>query len=70
MGKILVTGTVDYISGHLRYGHYEAEMDEETFLKLKKEDVIKYLEERGELVVDDFSIEDHGEITEISIQKA
>lgn len=67
MGKVTVIADIDYISGHLRYGHYELEMDEETFKNLSKEDLKELINDRGELIVDDYEIEDHGDITDIRL---
>lgn len=63
---------VDYISGHLRYGHYEAtfteaqlaEFNSLTDIAEKKE----YLLELSELKVDDFEVYDTGDVDLDSVQ--
>ena len=67
MAKVTLKGNVDYIQGHLRYGHYEAEVDAEFVKNSTQEQLKKYLKENGELVVDDYEIEDHGDITNLEI---
>lgn len=67
MTKVKVIGELDYVMGHLRYGHYEVEMDPEVFKSMSKEDLKEHLQEQGELIIDDYSIEDSGDITNIRL---
>lgn len=63
-----VKGYLDYVGGHLRYGHFEAKLadDEyEAFCKMSKDDQIDYLFEAGELIIDDFEVNEYGDMTEI-----
>ena len=63
-----VIGNVDYIDGYLRYGHFELDLDNEDleeFKKLINEEKIQYLKENGILIIDDYRINDYGEITDI-----
>lgn len=63
-----VIGNVDYIDGYLRYGHFELDLDNEDleeFKKLINEEKIEYLKENGILIIDDYRINDYGEITDI-----
>lgn len=70
MGKVKLIGDIDYISGHLRYGHYEVEVDEKFVLNSNKQQLIEYLENNGEIIIDDYRMEDHGSITDVRIEKA
>ena len=63
MKKVFISYPVDYIIGHLRYGHKEGtvQMTEEEFEEFKK-DPIKWLKINGreyelELLVDDWEID-------------
>ena len=63
-----VIGNVDYIDGYLRYGHFELDLDNEDleeFKKLINEEKIEYLKENSILIIDDYRINDYGEITDI-----
>lgn len=69
MSKI-ITAQVDYVSGHLRYGHYELALNDEEYLEyhnMSKEAQKEYIKENGTFEVDDFRINDIGEITDITI---
>ena len=69
MGKVTLIGDIDYVSGHLRYGHYEVEVDELFVKNSTKQQLKEYLSGNGELIVDDYEIEDHGDITEVRVEK-
>jgi hypothetical protein len=43
-----ITADYDYVSGHLRYGHLELELNDE-----------------GELIIDDFEVNDRGDLGKI-----
>lgn len=65
---MIVTAEVDYVIGHLRNVHYEVKIpDEEAedFKKLSKEEQIEYIESEGTLIIDDYCINDCGDITDI-----
>jgi hypothetical protein len=53
-----IVGQLDYMQGHLRYGHIECTISEEeyekSFKNLSKEEQIEYLEDNGVVVCDDF----------------
>lgn len=69
MSKI-ITAQVEYISGHLRYGHYECNLTEEEYEEYKlysEEEKKEYIIENGTFTVDDYSVEDIGDITDINI---
>ena len=65
---------LEYVSGHLRYGHKEGilELTEEKFNRLKEdpeefvyeEDILENLN----LIIDDYSIEDYGGIESINYE--
>lgn len=63
-----VVGYLDYIQGYLRYGHYELELnieEAEMFNNLSEKEQKEYLRDNGMLIVDDYSIDDIGDIYEI-----
>lgn len=59
---------LEYLMGHLRYGHIELQMDEEeykeyeTYTDKEKEE---YIMENGDLVIDDYEVDDYGPISNI-----
>ena len=62
MSKYLVYAPVDYVIGHLRYGHFEAEIEIPDD-KLNDEEWILYMvREEGELIIDDFRVDGYGNI--------
>jgi len=66
MSKYKITGDLDYIQGHLRYGHYELEIDKQKWDSMNEDEQKEYLEDCGDLIVDDYEIEDRGDICEIT----
>lgn len=63
-----IIADVDYVTGHLRDGHWKLELDDEDYNKYKnlsEEDKISWIEEDGDFIVDDYRIYDIGTITEI-----
>lgn len=69
MGKVKLVGDLDYVAGHLRYGHYEVEVDEVFVKNSTKQQLKEHLLNNGELIIDDFEIDDSGEITDVRIEK-
>lgn len=65
MSKVFkATVSVEYVQGHLRYGHLEMNMNEEDykyFLDLSESDKIIYLRD-GELIVDEYEVYDYGDL--------
>ena len=62
MSKYLIYAPVDYVVGHLRYGHFEAEIEIPDD-KLNDEEWILYMvREEGELIIDDFRVDGYGNI--------
>lgn len=67
-GKNLVRADISYIDGYLRYGHYELELSDEDykeFINLSDEDKKDYIRDCGEIVIDDYDVNDYGEIINI-----
>jgi len=63
-----IIADVDYVTGHLRYGHWELELNDEDYRgykNLSEEDKIAWIEEDGNFIIDDYRIDDIGTITEI-----
>lgn len=65
-----VCADLKYLTGHLRYGHIELPMDEkeykeyETYTGKEKE---KYIIENGDLIIDDYEVNDYGPISNIRV---
>jgi hypothetical protein len=69
MSKYLVYAPIDYVIGHLRYGHYEAEIEIPDD-KLNDEDwIIETVREEGELIIDDFEVDGYGEVSLGEVKK-
>jgi len=63
-----IIADVDYVTGHLRSGHWELELDDEDYngyKNLSEEDRISWIEDDGDFIIDDYRIYDVGTITEI-----
>lgn len=64
MKKFKVEVPVEYVMGHLRYGHYEVELEAESIDAAKKylqtEDGQDYIIENGDFEIDDYSVEGIG----------
>ena len=64
-----IYGDLDYINGYLIYGHLEMELNDEDFEKFKSlslKEQEEWLLDEGQVKVDNYSIEDCGNITEIN----
>lgn len=70
---MLVTAKVEVLCGHLRYGHYECYIDsigeQEKFKAMSEKDKKEYIEEHGDLLVDDYEVDDVDGICDILIQE-
>lgn len=68
MKTFIVGRNVDYVQGHLRYGHkettVEANSKKELEEKLKDENYINEIFEDSDLVVDDYEVDDCGDFYE------
>lgn len=54
---------VEYVMGHLRNGHYELVLNDEEFEKftqMSDEEKERYIDDNGDLEVDDWRIDDVG----------
>ena len=63
-----IIADIEYVSGYLRRGHYELKLNDEEYNEYKNlsdEDKISWIED-GNLIIDDYRVEDIGEITEIT----
>lgn len=71
MGKTYeVTAGLDRVSGYLRGGYLSLKLSEEElkgFNAMCKEEQETYLSEAGELVVDDWEVEDYGDIYTMNV---
>lgn len=67
-----VTGYVDYVSGFLRTGHFELDLNEEElkeFKQLNEEEQKEYLRYNGDFIVDSYRVEDIGDIYTLNISE-
>lgn len=71
MKQVTVTANVDYVVGHLRYGHYEGmlELTDEEYAEFKA-DPVKFLNQYDhdlDFVLDDWEVDGMGNIEEVQI---
>lgn len=64
MKNFLVTADLDYVVGYLRYGHLEGIIQAESEEALKEMIKEKNFDQYLDVVVDDYSIDDYGDIGE------
>ena len=71
MNKVFINAPVEYLMGHLRYGHYEGtiELTDEEFEEFKKNPT-GYCNNHNldldlDILVDDYSIDEIGDIERI-----
>ena len=62
MSKYLVYAPVDYVIGHLRYGHFEAEIEIPDDKLNDEEWILEAVRDAGELIIDDFEVDGYGDI--------
>ena len=70
MKKYEVTADYDYVLGHLRHGHVSLKLDEselKLFRALSDEEQLEHLSDHGDLVIDDWEVNDYGELESIGI---
>ena len=68
----LVTAQVDYVQGYLKYGHWELFLEEKDLVEFKnstKEEQESWLTNNGHFVLDDYEINDYGDLQKIEIQE-
>lgn len=70
MPKIKLTQELDYISGHLRYGHLELVVDADKWNDLSEEEKKAFFEDNAYIVVDDYEVEDHGKSKNTPIKES
>lgn len=66
-----ISAPVDYVDGHLRYGHKEAVVTDEVAEEVSKmtaDEQKEWLDENGKLVIDDYRVNDYGDLGEVTIQ--
>ena len=64
-----IFGDLDYVQGYLRMGHLEMKLNDKDFEKFKSlslKEQKEWLRDEGSVEVDDFSVDDIGNITEIN----
>ena len=69
MSKYLVYAPVDYVTGYLRYGHFEAEIEIPDDKLDDEEWIAETVRRSGELLIDDYRIDDYGEIESLELTK-
>lgn len=62
MSKYLVYAPVDYVTGHLRYGHFEGEIEIPDDKLTDKDWIRETIREDCELLVDDWEVDSYGSI--------
>ena len=65
-----VYADLKYLMGHLRYGHFELQMDEEEYKEYESytdKEKEEYIMENGDLVIDDYEVDDYGPISDIKV---
>lgn len=62
MSKYFVYAPVDYVIGHLRYGHFEAEIEIPDDKLNDEKWILEAVREEGELIIDDVEIDAYGNI--------
>ena len=66
----LITADCDYICGYLRYGHWELNLTDaeyDDFCNMDESEQERYLMDNGDLIVDDYEVDDLGEPTNIQV---
>lgn len=64
-----IYGNLDYVQGYLRMGHLEMELNDKDFEKFKSlslKEQKEWLKDEGYPVLDDYTVDDMGDITEIN----
>lgn len=69
MSRYRVIGELDYVQGHLRYGHLALEIDKDKWDSMSEDDQKKYLNECGKLIVGDYEVDGYGDIDSIIIEE-
>lgn len=68
-----ITADYPYMMGRINSGHLELWMDNEQYVKefigLSEKDQIRYLENHGKLMLDDYEIKDRGFLSDIRVDE-
>ena len=62
MSKYFISVPVDYVIGHLRYGHFEGVVELKDDEINNKEKLKKLIRENCELLIDDWEIDSYGSL--------
>lgn len=65
----IIYGNLEYVQGYLRMGHLEMGLNDEDFKKFKSlslKEQEEWLKDEGYTVLDDYAVDDMGDITEIN----
>lgn len=69
--KKLITLDCFWVTGYLKDGHFELEIDDEDeyeeFQTLSKADQLKYIINEGKLLIDSYSVEDYETANDFSM---
>lgn len=52
----------EYVQGHLRYGHFELELDDKDYKEFKalsKEEQLEQIKSDGDLIIDSYRVDDY-----------
>lgn len=66
--ETVITADIEYISGTLRTAHYELNVSEEEynkFIEMPREEQEEFIRDNGELIIDDYRVNDSGDIINI-----
>lgn len=72
MARVYIEANLDWIMGHLRYGHREGYVEiPDKDLNKFRENPIKYIEDNDlvyelELIIDDYEVDDYGKIDSLN----
>lgn len=59
---MLIEAYPEYVQGHLRRGHYECNIPDDEYVNIKddRRALINYIRKNGDLLIDDWEIDDIG----------
>lgn len=69
MTKLYISANYDYIQGHIRYGHKELEVEKEFWDSLSADEQKDYFLDNGDVVIDDYEINDYGDLNELEVEE-
>jgi len=69
MSKVRLKADVEFLWGHLRYGHFELVTDENDIKDLSPDELKTYLEESGTIIIDEYRVEDYGALSPVKVEK-